>query len=321
MRELQCRGRQGVRAGQRRPHSPRATTLDAGRSRTCLRHDLSRATTAVGLGRADRPGRAVLAFSPGRKAERTTLEEERGAADARAGRPSRSAVARGRPKSKDARAAAGADGRARTRAGDARRGCLGAARGPPRDRRLRARSRSPACRVTTAAARRCRRLVHVPAAATSSGCSARTAPASRRSSPSSERCSRRRRDACEYGSRTTADNGGACAARAHRHARARPVPLSRADRPREPGVLRPAVRRRRCPGARDAGAGARRPRRARRRRGVGLLARHAPARRARAGPAARAAAAAARRAVHRPRPGLGRGAGRAAAGRAGAGRR
>ena len=59
--------------------------------------------------------------------------------------------------------------------------------------------------------------------------------------------------------------------------------------------------------------------RSRRRSRVGLLARHAPARRARARAAARSATDPARRAVHRPRSGVDRGAGRAVARAAAAG--
>ncbi len=76
-------------------------------------------------------------------------------------------------------------------------------------RRLRATRRSPTVsRGTTAGARRCRRSPSPATPARSSGCSARTAPASPRCSTSWRRCSRRRDGTVEYGDRT-ADEGGA----------------------------------------------------------------------------------------------------------------
>ena len=133
-------------------------------------------------------------------------------------------------------------------------------------RRLRRASGWPTSRATSAGGGRSRTSRSRRAPATSSACSARTAPASPRSSACWPRSSRRR--AARSATASTGARAGPRAAHAHRPARARAASLSRAVRATEPHVLRGALRPRSARAGRR-GARARGPGRSRRRRRVG----------------------------------------------------
>ena len=118
--------------------------------------------------------------------------------------------------------------------------------------------------VISAAAARCPRFPFGQRAARFSACSARTAPANPRCSRCSRRCCGQAPASIRYGSHA-ARTAGAALARRDRHAGARSVPVSGADRAREPRVLRGSLRDRRTatrpPPMRRSRGLARRPRR------------------------------------------------------------